>query len=95
MVPKSMGKRSDFYTETMARVYAKQGHWQKAAEIYRYLLEQEPGRRDYSRALEEVESKLVSAAKTPDDLVPLFREWLELMGHYIKLERLSRLKRRS
>jgi pentatricopeptide repeat protein len=88
-----MDKRSDFYTETMARVYAKQGHWQKAAEIYRYLLEQEPDRLDYSRALEEVESKLATVAKTPDDLVPLFREWLELMGHYIKLERLSRLKR--
>jgi pentatricopeptide repeat protein len=88
-----MDKRSDFYTETMARVYAKQGHWQKAAEIYRYLLEQDPDRLDYSRALEEVESKLATVAKTSDDLVPLFREWLELMGHYIKLERLSRLKR--
>ena len=89
-----MGKRIDFNTETMASVYAKQGHWQKAAEIYRHLLEQEPDRPDYSRALEEVESKLASTAKTSDGLVPLFREWLELMDHYIKLERLNRLKRR-
>jgi hypothetical protein len=94
MVPVGMNKRNDFKTETMASVYAKQGHWQKAAAIYRHLLEQEPGRADYSRALEEVESKLASTAKTPDELVPLFREWLELMGHYIKLERLSRLKHR-
>ena len=94
MVAESMVKRSDFYTETMARVYAKQGHWQKAAEIYRYLLEQEPGRGDYRQALQEAENKLASAVKTPDDLVPLFREWLELMGHYIKLEKLTRLKHR-
>jgi hypothetical protein len=95
MVPESMDKRSDFFTETMARVYAKQGHWPKAAEIYRYLLDQEPGRQDYAEALQEAESKLTSAAKTAEDLVPLFREWLELMGHYAKLERLSRIKRRS
>lgn len=89
-----MDKHSDFYTETMAGVYAKQGHWQKAAEIYRYLLEQQPGRQDYAQALEGLESKLASGPKTAEDLVPLFREWVELVGHYNRLNRLNRLKRR-
>jgi hypothetical protein len=31
-----MEKETDFYTGTMAKVYAGQGHWDKAAEIYRH-----------------------------------------------------------
>ena len=33
-----MSKEVGIYTETMAKVYASQGHWAKAAEIYRHLL---------------------------------------------------------
>ena len=46
-----MQNETDFYTATMARVYAEQGHWDKSAEIYRYLLKQEPERVDYLEAL--------------------------------------------
>ena len=52
-----MGKETDFYTATMARVYSEQGHWHKAAEIYRHLLAQEPVREDYLAALAEMEKK--------------------------------------
>ena len=36
-----------FYTVTMARVYANQGRYAEAARIYRYLLDQTPGRVGY------------------------------------------------
>ena len=42
----------------MAKVYADQGNLLKAAEIYRYLLESEPGRPDLRDELSEIEKKL-------------------------------------
>ncbi len=41
-----MSKEIGIYTETMAKVYAAQGHWGKAAEIYRHLLTGAPARKD-------------------------------------------------
>jgi Tfp pilus assembly protein FimV len=41
-----MTDKPDFYTKTMAKVYADQGYLTKAAEIYRFLLKQEPDRQD-------------------------------------------------
>ena len=37
-----MNQDVDIYTETMAEVYADQGHWEKVADIYRHLLATEP-----------------------------------------------------
>ena len=49
---------NDFKTATMARVYSSQGHYEKAAEIYKHLLECEPDRQDLAMALAGVEKKL-------------------------------------
>ena len=46
-----MSKEIGIYTETMAKVYASQGHWGKAAEIYRHLLTEAPARKDFADAL--------------------------------------------
>jgi hypothetical protein len=89
-----MIKDPDFYTVTMARVYADQGYWEKAAEIYRHLLKLEPARRDLAAALAEVEKKIDEAgSKKPEDLIPLFREWLNLVFQYKHLRGLRKLKR--
>jgi len=83
----------DFFTVTMARVYEDQGHWEKAAEIYRYLLEQEPERKDIADALAQVEKRLDEGiTKTADDLTPLISEWIHLMFRYKRLQKLRRLK---
>jgi len=83
----------DFYTVTMARVYEDQGHWEKAAEIYRYLLEQEPGRKDIADALAEVEKRLDEGiTKNAHDLTPLISEWIHLMFRYKRLQKLRQLK---
>ena len=43
-----------FYTISMARLCAVQGHAEKSAEIYRYLLESDPGNADLREALATV-----------------------------------------
>jgi len=89
-----MDKETDFYTGTMAKVYADQGHWGKAAEIYRHLLRLEPERVDYLEALAQAERKLNTDGNHPvEDLAPLFQQWIDLMLRYKNLQKLRRLKK--
>ena len=89
-----MENETDFYTGTMAKVYAGQGHWDKAAEIYRHLLRVEPERTDYLEALAEAERMLSATRKqSVEDLPSLFHEWIDLMLKYKNLQRLRRFKK--
>jgi len=83
-------KNDVFYTRTMAKVYIDQGNLLKAAEIYRYLLESEPERRDLKDALSEVERKLNE--KSPDDLIKLFNRWMDLLLKYNNVQKLMRFR---
>ncbi len=84
---------TEFFTATMAGLYARQGHYEKAAEIYRYLLEREPERRDVADALLEIEKKLSQQTpKTDDELVALFGRFFNLIHRYDRLKRLKRLR---
>jgi pentatricopeptide repeat protein len=84
---------TEFYTATMASLYARQGHYEKAAEIYRYLLEQEPQRGDVAEALLEIEKKLSQKTpKTEDELVALFGRYVTLVHRYERLKRLKKLR---
>ena len=86
-----MNQEVDIYTETMAKVLADQGHWEKVAEIYRHLLATEPERLDIADALAEAENKMKERRrKNPDQLIPLFHEWFELL---FKVEALQKLKK--
>jgi regulator of sigma D len=86
-----MNQEVDIYTETMAKVFAAQGHWEKVAEIYRHLLATEPERLNFADALAEAENKIEeSRHKKPDQLIPLFSEWFELL---FKVEVLQKLKK--
>ena len=88
-----MSKKIGIYTETMAKVYAAQGHWGKAAEIYRHLLSGARARKDLADALAEAEKKMhKSSLKNPEQLVPLFREWIELLFRQEKLQKLRNMK---
>jgi len=90
---KKMEKETDFYTATMAKVYADQGHWEKAAEIYRHLLKQEPERVDYLEALAGAEKQIISSGKkSADTLAPLFHQFFDLMLKYKNLQKLRKLK---
>ena len=81
-----------FYTKTMARVYADQGQLDKAAEIYRYLLNEEPERQDLIDALAEIDKKRYE--KDPEGLSQLFGTWIDLLLAYNRLQKLKKLKRR-
>ncbi len=85
-----MTDNTDFYTKTMAKVYADQGYFEKAAEVYRYLLKQDPERQDIVEALAEVEIKL--SEKAPDKLALLFGEWIDLAVKYNSLQKLKKIK---
>ena len=88
-----MSKEIGIYTETMAKVYAAQDHWEKAAEIYRHLLSEAPARKDFADALAEAEKKISNDLhKSSEQLVPLFREWIELLFRHDKLQKLRKLK---
>ena len=86
-----MSRKVDVYTETMAEVYAEQGHWEKVVEIYRHLLAVEPERLEYADALAEAENRAQMGRKAPEHLVPLFREWIELLFKYEKFQKLKKL----
>jgi len=80
-----------FNTKTMAKVYAEQGNLGKAAEIYKYLLEQEPGRQDLIDALSEIEKKDFN--KNRENLSRLLSEWINLLLKYNGMQKLKKLQR--
>jgi hypothetical protein len=89
-----MDNRVAFYTKTMAKVYADQGHWEKSEAVYRHLLKAEPDRQDLIDALSEVRSARAESKKhVPENLVALFTEWIELMIEYNTLIKLNNLRR--
>jgi hypothetical protein len=88
-----MSRGISIYTETMAKVYAAQGHWEKAAEIYRHLLTEAPARKELADALAEVEKSIGKEPhKNSEQLVLLFREWIQLVFRREKLNKLRNLK---
>ena len=90
-----MTQKAAIFTETMAKVYADQGHWAKAVEIYQHLVQAEPQRHDLIDALAHARQKMEEQPDSrSEDLVPLFREWIELLLQQEKLERLKKLRRK-
>ena len=88
-----MSREIGIYTETMAKVFAAQGHWEKAAEVYRHLLTEAPARKELSDALAEVEKSIgKEPQKDFEQLVLLFREWIQLVFRREKLNKLRNLK---
>lgn len=91
----TIGKDYRQGTATLARVFAEQGHWEKAAEIYRSLLQQDPQREDLKRALGEAEAGIRASGRAPSqNLTPLFQEWIDLLLQCDRLRKLRRLKAR-
>jgi len=84
---------NDFKTATMARVYSSQGHYEKAAQIYKHLLECEPDRQDLAMALAGVEKKLHKETKgSNENLGALFNTWVDLILRYKRMRHLRKIK---
>ena len=86
-----MNKDDVFNTRTMAKVYCDQGNFDKASEIYRHLLEREPGRQDLLDAISEVEKKRFNTKS--DDLTELFIRWIYLLLECNNIQKLKKLKK--
>lgn len=88
-----MTKGENNYTATMAKVYAEQGYLEKAAEIYKSLLEKEPERTDIMNALSEIEKTRREKADTKN-LVSIFCRWIDLAEGYGRLQKLKKFRSR-
>ncbi len=81
------------FTATMAKLFADQGYLRKAAEIYRYLVNQAPERKDLREALEAVERHLAQyPAPTRKDVDLMLREWMDMLQ---TLKRQRRMRGRN
>ena len=88
-----MNNQTDFYTKTMANVYAEQGYFAKASEIYRYLLKHDPESRELNDLLSGVEKKLnEKERKDREILEKLFGKWIYLQVSYNRLQKLKKFK---
>ncbi len=88
-----MNNQTDFYTKTMANLYAEQGYFAKASEIYRYLLKHNPESRELNDLLSEVEKKLNEKQKKDREILEkLFRKWIYLQVSYNRLQKLKKFK---
>lgn len=85
-----MSKDDVFYTRTMAKVYADQGNLEKAAEIYKYLSDREPGCQDLMDALSEIEKKRLE--NSPYHLQGLLERWVDLLLTQNRMKKLRRFK---
>jgi len=78
-----MTRPPQFFTATMAKLYADQGYLRKAAAIYRHLVDQDPDRQDLSDALAAVEKQIKQRNKPNwKELGLLIREWIALQEEY-------------
>ena len=86
-----MIEKQEFETETMAGIYANQGHYGKAIDIYRRLLEQHPDRTDLKDKLRRIETQ--KKYEDENRLADKFSEWLDLLMKRKKLDALKQLKK--
>lgn len=86
-----MAVEKEFETETMARIYAEQGHYAKAAVIYRRLLMQTPEREDLRRRLKTVED--LQKHDAGRDMTDRFSEWVALLLKKKQIDRLRSLRK--
>ncbi|MEJ2639219.1 MAG: tetratricopeptide repeat protein [Desulfosarcinaceae bacterium] len=87
-----MNSDPEIYTRTMARVYAQQGHFDRAVAIYRHLLSESPYDETLVKALADAETRLLAQQETQkEDLVQLTRQWLRLLESRQRLERLKKV----
>lgn len=80
-----------FYTETMARLLTQQGRVDRAVEVYRYLLNQNPHRKDLEQALDTLLSAVPEETMRWERVRGQVERWATLMLRYKTLRQLQRL----
>ena len=73
-------------TATMAKIFAQQGHYDEAIEIYRHLLSKDPDREDLSDALTSiVEKRDKELAAEPRDILTILSNYIGLLLNFRQL----------
>ena len=91
MDPIIMAVQKEFETETMAQIYADQGHFEKAAVIYRRLLMQAPGREDLRDRLKVVED--LQKSNRDQHLSTQFSAFVDLLLKKKKIDKLRNMRK--
>ncbi len=86
-----MAVEKEFETETMAQIYADQGHYEKAAAIYRRLLQEAPERADLSDRLKATEDLAKTSAG--QRLSNQFGAWVQLLLKKKQIDKLRNLRK--
>ena len=86
-----MAVEKEFETETMAQIYADQGHFDKAAAIYRRLLIQTPERNDLRSRLQAIEERLKSTENRT--LSTQFSAFIDLLLKKKQIDKLRNLRK--
>ena len=89
--PTKTTAENEFETETMARIYADQGHYQKALAIYQRLSAQHPDRQDLKERIRTVENLQKQAS--PGLLSDRFSEWFDLLLKKKQIDKLCGLRK--
>ncbi|MCK5784208.1 MAG: tetratricopeptide repeat protein [Desulfobacterales bacterium] len=79
------------YTKTLAKLYADQGHFDKAIEIYQHLVKKFPDREDLLDDFSDLKVK-IQRTKTSNDskLSVLFKQWFELIAKYKQINAIQK-----
>jgi len=86
-----MAVNKEFETETMAQIYADQGHYEKATVIYRRLLMQAPEREDLRDKLKTIED--LQKSSVAQHLSTQFSEFINLLLKKKKIDNLRNLRK--
>jgi len=86
-----MAVEKEFETETMAQIYADQGHFDKAAAIYRRLLIQTPTREDLRDRLKAIEDRLENTGS--QTLSTQFSAFIDLLLKKKQIDKLRNLRK--
>lgn len=79
------------YTPTLARLYADQGYYDKAIEIYQVLIRKFPQRSDLLDEFADVlaRTRQLKTSNEPN-LAMLFKQWFDLITKYKQVRWMNR-----
>ena len=81
-------------TATMAKIFAQQGHYDEAIEIYRYLLSKDPHQENLADALARtVEKRDKELATDSRDIPSILSNYIELLLNFRQVLDLQDLQR--
>lgn len=79
------------YTKSLAKLYADQGHYEKAIEIYKHLMKKFPEREDIIDDFSDLKIKMqrIKISNEPE-LAVLFQQWFDLIAKYKQINAIQK-----